>query len=133
MKKVLVLMLAALLAACSEPRIDTSSDEALKDSFQSVRKTLDSADREALDGFMAQASVGVMMSGALGGGITLASQFEPMNGMSGAEAAAWARELEAENDAAQNKLEAAQEELRAARRAAHKAALKELEARQSDE
>lgn len=131
MKKVLVLVLALMLSACSEPRIDSSSDEALKDSFQRVRKTLESADREALDGYMASASAGVMMSGALGGGVTLASQFEPMDGMTGEEAAAWARELEAENDAALKKLEAAQEELRAARREAHKAALKELEAKQS--
>lgn len=129
MKKVLVLVMALLLAACSEPRIDASSDEALKDSFQRVRKTLESADRAALDGYMASASASVMMSGALGGGVTLASQFEPMDGMTGAEAAGWARELENESEAALKKVEAAKVELRAARREAHKAALKELEER----
>lgn len=124
MKKVLVLMLALVLSACAEPRIDASSDEALKASFQRVRKSLDSADREALDGFMGRASVSVMMSSALGGGITLASNFEALDGMTGQEAAAFARQLEAENDAARQRLEEAKANFRAA--------WAELEAQQGD-
>lgn len=92
MKKVLVLALAMTLAGCGEPRIDTSSDDALKGSIQRVRNSLDGEDRANFDELVAEATVAAAMGKALGGEGTLSSTLSPINGMTGGEALAFKRQ-----------------------------------------
>lgn len=92
MKKFAVIFLMLLLSGCGTPRIDASSEESLKESVQNVRKSLRGDERAEFDDLMAEASASVAMAKMLGSDLSLTSIFQPIDGMTGAEALAFRRE-----------------------------------------
>jgi hypothetical protein len=88
-RQLLCTVLVCLLAGCAQPRIDTTSEEALKVSLQEVRESLSDADRAEFDSIISQATIGAAMASALSGGQQgMAQVLEPINGLTGPEAIA---------------------------------------------
>lgn len=99
---VAVLAVAVLLGACSEPRVDASSDSALKVSLQKVRSSLNAEHRAEFDAIVAQGGFAAAMSSAFTKDtLTLTSIFQPMDGKTGTEVIAAFRADEARKEAAQ--------------------------------
>ena len=96
----MVLCLALLLVACSKPRLDASSDEALTASLLEVQRSLDEADRAEFNEFMSQATAATALGGLLGGNKSMASLLQPLDGMTGEEAVAFMRGIKAKKEAA---------------------------------
>lgn len=126
----IVFALIFLLAGCSQPRLDTSSEKAFKESISEVRESLPSEQRAAFEAAVAQAGLGAMMASMFTKAPVAATQgFEQFNGMTGPEIIAFAKaqqeksaasaaaalaKMKADDDAEIAKLEATQQAREAA-------------------
>ena len=96
MKKLVVIGIALMLAACSAPRIDTSSNGALQDSIQEVSRSLTGADRDEFDELIAlarrESSRPDLVEGRT---IPMTELMQSVHGMTGKEMLAFWREQDA--------------------------------------
>lgn len=111
------LLLLVFAWGCSEPTIDTSSDEAMSRSIERVRESLPEEDRERFDQAIEQLSMSeiswadIMSAGSEGGAETIAAKVKDrLSGKTGEEILAEAAEIQAEREREQQERERQQRE-----------------------
>lgn len=106
MKKLILLVAMLMLVGCGTPRIDASSEEALKTSIEKVRKSLDGEDRARFEEMVVESNAGLLFAKSFGGAATLTGLWEPVDGMTGTEIVAMDRERRAAREEERAKQEA---------------------------
>ncbi len=83
---VLVVLSSLMLTGCEEPRIDTSSDQALAESLSKVRESLPSEQRAKFDELSGELAIGgVLASAFTKNTISILTVMQPYDGLNGAE------------------------------------------------
>lgn len=92
--KATILLAMCALVGCAEPRIDASSDDALKASIAKVRSSLSDADRPQFDELTTNATASSALTSLLtGGSISPTAAMQPFDKLTGKEALAKFRQL----------------------------------------